>query len=141
MKTLMKSTVLLLCLALAAGVQASSSDEGANAPRVQLAQTSRSQADDDAPARPTRSRTPRAREFQQHLAEYHRGARSIPGAPAQNLANPESGPQRYDIADCGNGLVCCSYTGEGSTCNLFKLLCSAHGGTASGDGSEAVCAF
>jgi hypothetical protein len=37
-------------------------------------------------------------------------------------------------------MICCHHeAGDGSTCNLFKILCSNAGGTAQGNGSEAAC--
>jgi hypothetical protein len=60
-------------------------------------------------------------------------------APA---VDPNGGAQAYETADCssaGKTITCCLHEGEGASCNMFKMLCSAHGGTASGDGSEAIC--
>ncbi|NIA26641.1 MAG: hypothetical protein GWP02_01200 [Desulfobulbaceae bacterium] len=62
---------------------------------------------------------------------------------ANKVAAPKP-PSRYEIADCGtpsSPMICCNY-GEGdtgSTCNMFKLLCTNAGGTAQGDGTDATC--
>ncbi|WP_341502381.1 hypothetical protein [Gallaecimonas sp. GXIMD4217] len=49
-------------------------------------------------------------------------------------------PPRYRLKAC-EGAVCCEYERieSGASCNLFKLLCRAAGGKASGDGEKARC--
>lgn len=52
-------------------------------------------------------------------------------------------PPKYEIADCGTSvspMICCHHEeGDGSSCNLFKILCGNAGGTAQGDGESAAC--
>lgn len=106
------------------------------------------QATDSKPQRATR--TLKARDFDRLLMQHHRSGRPIPGeksaanpssGAATQLASPKSAPPKYEIADCGEGQVCCSYGGENSTCNLFMYLCESQGGSATGDKNEAVCTF
>jgi hypothetical protein len=63
-------------------------------------------------------------------------------SPADKVAQPGQAP-RYEIADCGTAtspMVCCHHEqGDGSTCNMFKMLCENAGGTAQGDGTDATC--
>ena len=90
-----------------------------------------------------------ARDFDRLLANYHRSGKPIPGqqaAPRSGAATQLKMPgkpvtPKYEIADCGDGQVCCSYSGENSTCNLFMYLCTSQGGQATGDKDEAVCTF
>jgi len=64
-------------------------------------------------------------------------------SPADKVAAPPA-DSRYEIADCGTNaspMICC-HNGEGdtgSTCNMFKMLCTNAGGTAQGDGTDATC--
>jgi len=57
-------------------------------------------------------------------------------------AKPQE-PPKYEIADCGTAvspMICCHHeAGDGSSCNLFKILCENAGGTAQGDGESAAC--
>ena len=52
-------------------------------------------------------------------------------------------PPKYEVADCGTNvspMICCHHeAGDGSSCNLFKILCENAGGTAQGDGESAAC--
>lgn len=52
-------------------------------------------------------------------------------------------PPKYEIAECGTAaspMICCHHeAGDGSSCNLFKILCENAGGTAQGDGESAAC--
>ena len=63
-------------------------------------------------------------------------------SPADKIAQPGQAP-RYEIADCGtaqNPMICCHHeAGDGSTCNMFKMLCENAGGTAQGDQTDATC--
>jgi hypothetical protein len=63
------------------------------------------------------------------------------GAGKVQMAQPE--PPKYEIADCGTAtspMICCHHEqGDGSSCNLFKILCENAGGTAQGDGESAAC--
>ena len=62
--------------------------------------------------------------------------------PGSVQARP-AGPPKYEIADCGTSaspMICCHHEdGDGSSCNLFKILCENAGGTAQGDGESAAC--
>jgi hypothetical protein len=62
--------------------------------------------------------------------------------PASVQAKPPE-PPKYEIADCGTAtspMICCHHEkGDGSSCNLFKILCKNAGGTAQGDGESAAC--
>ncbi|NGX16304.1 hypothetical protein [Wenzhouxiangella sp. XN24] len=64
------------------------------------------------------------------------------GAATSVQARPTA-PPRYEIADCGtpsSPMICCHHeAGDGSSCNLFKILCGNAGGTAQGDGESAAC--
>ncbi len=64
-------------------------------------------------------------------------------SPANNVQAPPPEPPKYEIADCGtavNPMICCHHeAGDGSSCNLFKILCENAGGTAQGDGESAAC--
>jgi len=63
------------------------------------------------------------------------GPTSVQAKPAE--------PPKYEIADCGtpsSPMICCHHEkGDGSSCNLFKILCGNAGGTAQGDGESAAC--
>lgn len=63
-------------------------------------------------------------------------------APTSVQARPAE-PPKYEIADCGtpsSPMICCHHEkGDGSSCNLFKILCGNAGGTAQGDGESAAC--
>lgn len=63
------------------------------------------------------------------------GPTSVQAKPAE--------PPKYEIADCGTSvspMICCHHEeGDGSSCNLFKILCGNAGGTAQGDGESAAC--
>jgi hypothetical protein len=63
------------------------------------------------------------------------GPTSVQAKPAE--------PPKYEIADCGtqaSPMICCHHeAGDGSSCNLFKILCENAGGTAQGDGESAAC--
>jgi hypothetical protein len=63
-------------------------------------------------------------------------------APTDVQAKPAE-PPKYEIADCGTAtspMICCHHeAGDGSSCNLFKILCQNAGGTAVGDGESAAC--
>lgn len=50
-------------------------------------------------------------------------------------------PPRYKLSQCGEGAICCEYErGErGASCQLFKMLCQAGGGKASGNAEDAQC--
>jgi hypothetical protein len=67
---------------------------------------------------------------------------AVPTAGTSLQAKPQE-PPKYEIADCGTDaspMICCHHeAGDGSSCNLFKILCKNAGGTAQGDGSEAAC--
>lgn len=93
-----------------------------------------------AQSKPTRA-TPKARDFDRKLAQHHRSGKPIPGESAGQVKAKDPAPPKYEIADCGEGLVCCSYNGANSTCNLFMHLCTSQGGQATGDQNEAVCKF
>ncbi|WP_151444796.1 hypothetical protein [Halomonas lysinitropha] len=88
-------------------------------------------------------KTLRARDFERLVAQPSRDGKPIPGASSSLRPVDQMPPpgQAYEIEDCGEGLVCCSYTGSASTCNLFMYLCASHGGQATGDPNEAVCKF
>lgn len=62
--------------------------------------------------------------------------------PTSVQAKPPE-PPKYEIADCGtatNPAICCHHeAGDGSSCNLFIMLCEHHGGTGKGDGESAMC--
>ena len=64
-------------------------------------------------------------------------------SPADKVAAPTQPPPRYEIADCGTNaspMICCHHeAGDGSTCNMFQMLCENAGGTAQGDGTDATC--
>jgi hypothetical protein len=64
------------------------------------------------------------------------------GTPGNVQAKPAE-PPKYEIADCGTAtspMICCHHeAGDGSSCNLFKILCGNAGGTAQGDGESAAC--
>ena len=64
------------------------------------------------------------------------------GMPGNVQARPAE-PPKYEIADCGTAaspMICCHHeAGDGSSCNLFKILCENAGGTAQGDGESAAC--
>ncbi|HRP34342.1 MAG TPA: hypothetical protein PLI48_00535 [Gammaproteobacteria bacterium] len=61
----------------------------------------------------------------------------------QNVQAKPAEPPKYEIADCGTAtspMICCHHeAGDGSSCNLFKILCGNAGGTAQGDGESAAC--
>jgi hypothetical protein len=63
-------------------------------------------------------------------------------APASVQTKPAE-PPKYEVADCGTAaspMICCHHgAGDGSSCNLFKILCKNAGGTAAGDGESAAC--
>ena len=63
-------------------------------------------------------------------------------SPADKVAAPPP-DLAYEIADCGtpsSPMICCHHeAGDGSTCNMFKMLCENAGGTAQGDGTDATC--
>ena len=65
------------------------------------------------------------------------------GAGAGKVQAPTPEPPKYEIADCGTDIspmICCHHEeGDGSSCNLFKILCENAGGTAQGDGESAAC--
>lgn len=87
-----------------------------------------------------------------HRASSHR--RILPITTAKNAseagnaatsvaqARPGETP-KYEIEDCGtatNPAICCHHeAGDGSSCNLFIMLCEHHGGTGKGDGESAIC--
>lgn len=92
-------------------------------------------------------RPPSAEDFDRMLkmrmAHVHKAsAPSSPVAGTQVKAKP--GVSKYEVADCGTDtkpIVCCSYGGQNSTCNMFMSLCTQHGGTPVGDSNEATCSF
>ena len=63
-------------------------------------------------------------------------------SPTDKVAAP-SKSSSYEIADCGTNtspMICCHHeAGDGSTCNMFQMLCENAGGTAQGDGTDATC--
>lgn len=65
------------------------------------------------------------------------------GTAGQNVQAKPAEPPKYEIADCGTAtspMICCHHeAGDGSSCNLFKILCGNAGGTAQGDGESAAC--
>lgn len=66
------------------------------------------------------------------------------GAAQTSVQHPfPTKPPRYEIEDCGtatNPAICCHHeAGDGSSCNLFIMLCEHHGGTGKGDGESAMC--
>jgi hypothetical protein len=65
-----------------------------------------------------------------------------PAGPGNIQGRPPE-PPKYEIADCGTAtspMICCHHEqGDGSSCNLFKILCQNAGGTAQGDGESAAC--
>lgn len=91
-------------------------------------------------------------EASSHRASSHR--RILPITTAKNAseagnaatsvaqARPGETP-KYEIEDCGtatNPAICCHHeAGDGSSCNLFIMLCEHHGGTGKGDGESAIC--
>ena len=62
--------------------------------------------------------------------------------PGDKVAQPGQS-QAYEIAECGtatNPMICCHHeAGDGSTCNMFQMLCENAGGTAQGDATDATC--
>lgn len=62
---------------------------------------------------------------------------------ATNVQTKPPEPPKYEIAECGTAaspMICCHHEpGDGSSCNLFKILCENAGGTAQGDGESAAC--
>lgn len=110
--------------------QSVAKDSSSSAPRAQSTQ----------PKKMARAKT-KASDFDRLLAQYHRSGKPIPGQPAGQIKAQDPEPPKYEIADCGEGLVCCSYNGADSTCNLFMYLCTSQGGQATGDQNEAVCKF
>lgn len=62
--------------------------------------------------------------------------------PGDKVAQPGQAP-KYEIADCGTAtspMICCHHeAGDGSTCNMFQMLCENAGGTAQGDATDATC--
>ncbi|NGP53479.1 hypothetical protein [Thioalkalivibrio sp. XN8] len=86
-----------------------------------------------------------------HRASSHR--RILPMAATQgneagsgptSVQQPRpSEPPKYEIEECGtatNPAICCHHeAGDGSSCNLFIMLCEHHGGTGKGDGESAIC--
>ncbi len=60
-----------------------------------------------------------------------------------NVQSKPAEPPKYEIAECGTAtspMICCHHEqGDGSSCNLFKILCENAGGTAQGDGESAAC--
>jgi len=70
------------------------------------------------------------------------GGASGAASTANKVAAP-SDPQGYEIAECGTAqspMICCHHeAGDGSTCNMFQMLCENAGGTAQGDGTDATC--
>lgn len=62
---------------------------------------------------------------------------------ATSVQAPAAPPSKYEIADCGTAaspMICCHHeAGDGSSCNLFQMLCENAGGTAQGDGESATC--
>jgi len=150
MKKLIQLTLLSLSLVMAttafADVQTTRQMDKSSPKATQVqperaqattAQPTRAQA---TPAKPARA-TPKARDFERKLAQHHRSGKPIPGEPAGQIKAKDPEPPKYEIADCGEGLVCCSYSGANSTCNLFMYLCTSQGGQATGDQNEAVCKF
>jgi hypothetical protein len=71
----------------------------------------------------------------------------VPANPAAGgptgIQAPSAGPPKYKVAECGTAsspMVCCHHTaGDGSSCELFKILCTNYGGKAQGDGESAAC--
>ena len=65
------------------------------------------------------------------------------GGMPGNVQGRPAEPPKYEIADCGTAaspMICCHHeAGDGSSCNLFKILCENAGGTAQGDGESAAC--
>lgn len=66
------------------------------------------------------------------------------GSGPTSVAQPKPAePPKYEIEDCGtatNPAICCHHeAGDGSSCNLFIMLCEHHGGTGKGDGESAMC--
>jgi hypothetical protein len=65
------------------------------------------------------------------------------GSTATGIQAKPAEPPKYEVADCGTNvspMVCCHHeSGDGSSCNLFKILCENAGGTAQGDGESAAC--
>lgn len=68
---------------------------------------------------------------------------SAAGNAATSVQARPAEPPKYEIADCGtpsSPMICCHHeAGDGSSCNLFKILCGNAGGTAQGDGESAAC--
>lgn len=73
------------------------------------------------------------------IPAQRRGGMSQP----TNVQSQPTEPPKYEIADCGTAsspMICCHHeAGDGSSCNLFKILCANAGGTAQGDGESAAC--
>lgn len=74
--------------------------------------------------------------------------RGVTGTPSgatdgKGFQAPPPEPPKYEIADCGtnqNPMICCHHeAGDGSSCNLFKILCENAGGTAQGNDESAAC--
>jgi hypothetical protein len=65
------------------------------------------------------------------------------GSSAKGIQAKPAEPPKYEVADCGTNvspMICCHHeSGDGSSCNLFKILCENAGGTAQGDGESAAC--
>jgi len=63
-------------------------------------------------------------------------------SPADKIAAPKP-DSKYEVSDCGsvaNPAICCHHeSGDGSSCNMFQMLCTNAGGTAQGDGESAMC--
>jgi hypothetical protein len=65
------------------------------------------------------------------------------GSSAKGIQAKPAEPPKYEVADCGTNvspMICCHHeSGDGSSCNLFKILCENAGGTAQGDGESPAC--
>lgn len=138
MKIVIRSLILVLGLSIAGGVAAAKEADKATPKLMERAATP-----DAKPARAAPKRAVKARDLNRLMTQHIRSGKPIPGAsPTQvKAAGAIPPPQKYEIEDCGEGLVCCSYSGENSTCNLFMYICSQNGGSPMGDPNEATCKF
>lgn len=100
----------------------------------------------------TPARPPGARRASVQQMMFKLGPRQAMLIPAQqrggmsqptNVQAKPAEPPKYEIADCGTAsspMICCHHeAGDGSSCNLFKILCENAGGTAQGGGESAAC--
>lgn len=131
------------------GIEPDEIDNASRATDQGAARPARQPATRSAPARAGAAAAPRAslQQMMMRLRPRQQGLVAIgPGGgtsgPTGVQARPAE-PPKYEIADCGTDaspMICCHHEeGDGSSCNLFKILCGNAGGTAQGDGESAAC--